>query len=153
MGKGMLFLFAVSLLAATAGRINAADLNAGPDSLRSAADMCFARHEYKNAATIYDRLFKADSTDSILAALLASCHMRDGEYGKAAGLFIKALKLNPELRLCQLGLVECCYQQGQIKEASQWAEKVRSAVKGAQLADWDRLVEQKYPLIIKPEKK
>jgi len=151
--KRSLVFLAAYLLIAPVSRIIASDFNTKPDSLRKAADICFARHEYKNAAAIYDRLFKADSTDSVLASLLGSCLMREGDYEKAAGLFTRALNQNPEARLCQLGLVECYYQQGRIKEASRWAEKIRGAIKGAQLADWDRLVEQKYPLIIKLEKK
>ncbi|MCE5270711.1 tetratricopeptide repeat protein [bacterium] len=123
------------------------------DSLKRTADMYFARHDYTRAAGIYRSLFAADSTDATVATLLASCLLRDSRYGEAVPLYEKALRLNPELKLCQLGLVDCNYKLGRIEEASRWASRVRSELEGRKLADWDSLVEQMFPLIRKPEKK
>lgn len=151
-GWRSIFLFFALCCASAAVPVHAGT-GAGADSLKRSADLFFARHDYTRAAGIYRSLFAADSTDATVATLLASCLMRDSLYGEAAELYEKALRLNPELKLCQLGLVDCNYKLGRIETASRWAALVRNELEGAKLADWDRLVEQMYPKIKMPEKK
>ena len=88
------------------------------DSLRRAADMCFAQHRYARADSLYRLVLSADSLNPAVTALLASCVMRTGRFREAEVLYQRALNLDPTLRLCYLGLVTCCYKLGEIERAA-----------------------------------
>ena len=130
--------------------------SAGPapkDSLRQAADMCFARHDFTHADSLYRQVLAADTLDAGVRALLAGCVMRLGRYDEALGLFKRALELDPELDLCYLGMVTCYYETGEIERAGVWAARVRDRLKDAERRDWDRLVGTMFPRIAEMEKR
>lgn len=117
------------------------------DSLRRAADMCFAERRYAAADSLYRIVLGLDSTDAPVTALLASCAMRTGGFREAVSLYQRALRLDPELRLAYLGLVTCFYELGETKEAAAWAAKVREMLSDSERNDWNKLVREMFPLI------
>ena len=121
------------------------------DSLRREADMLFARTQYEQAAGLYRRVITADTLDFRAMALLGSCLMRSGQPRPAVKLFIRALALEPELRLGYLGLAYSYYRLGRLDSCRIWADSCRLILTGPQREEWEQMLREFFPLIYQPE--
>lgn len=121
------------------------------DSLRREADMLFARQDYDKAAGLYRKLIQADTLDSRAMALLGSCLMRTGLSGPAIELFTRALEIEPYLKLAFLGLVYSYYRLERFDSSRIWADSCRSILAGSEKDNWDKMLQEFFPLISRTE--
>lgn len=123
------------------------------DSLRREADILFARQDYPQAAGIYRKILEADTLDCRAMALLGSCLMRSDRPRPAVTLFMRALALEPELRLGYLGLVYSYYKLGRLDSCRIWADSCRSMLAGPQRTEWEEMLREFFPMIFRTEDK
>ena len=123
------------------------------DSLRREADILFARQDYSPAADLYRKIIAADTLDYRAMALLGSCLMRSNRPRPAVALFLRALVIEPELRLSYLGLVYSYYRLGRLDSCRIWADSCRSMLAGPQRDEWEKMMKEFFPLIFRTEDK
>jgi cytochrome c-type biogenesis protein CcmH/NrfG len=88
-----------------------------PQTLSYLADLYKSRKDDGTAEALYERLYKADPTQSSAPMNLGAYQMEQGHYAEAIRLFEAALRISPALVLVRLDLAVALIHEGRRDEA------------------------------------
>jgi cytochrome c-type biogenesis protein CcmH/NrfG len=88
-----------------------------PQTLSYLADLYKTRKDDRTAQQLYQRLYRADTTQSSAPMNLGAYQMEQGHYEQAIALFEEALKISPALVLVRLNLAVALVRTGHGQEA------------------------------------
>lgn len=94
-----------------------------PQTLAYLADLYKTRHDDRTAATLYQRLYQIDSSQSSAPINLGAYAMEQGRNEEAIPLFQQALRISPALVLVRLDLAVALIRTGKTGEARSVLEK------------------------------